>query len=70
MVSIRYNEKKGFYCVSNAGEGRPLCLGPVKGRDYEPVQNEDREYLYFTTGHTIKNRWSYSKELVGLPLIG
>lgn len=56
--------------MSNEGEGRPLCLGPVKGRDYEPVQNEDREYLYFTTGHTIKNRWSYSKELVGLPQIG
>ena len=33
------------------GEGKPLCLGPGKGRVYELMQKEDREYLeaYYRT---------------------
>ena len=39
----RYNQKKGFYCLS--ARGKYHCLGPSKGRRYALMQTSDRTYL-------------------------
>ena len=45
LLCIRYNEHKGFYCLTTGQRNGPNCLGRSKGRKYEPMTEDAEEFL-------------------------
>jgi len=62
---LKYNTKKGFYCVVANGN-KTQCLGRGKGRQYDPMKEDARRYLlnYFRPHnialHRLLSRLGYS----------
>ncbi|CAB4007728.1 bifunctional heparan sulfate N-deacetylase N-sulfotransferase 4-like isoform X1 [Paramuricea clavata] len=42
---LKYNERKGFFCLTSRMYNGHSCLGSSKGRKYPPMQRKAEEYL-------------------------
>lgn len=54
-----FNEQKGFYCYRDQTGDALKCLGPSKGRKYEPMSQEVREHLN-------RHYWQHNRQLAKL----